>query len=872
MAGPPTADQLVVLAAPAGVLAGVRDTLQDWSALGLVGPFCWIEDPADSQSQRVQALEIVAGRATPVRLESVLASRDHARVRLCVLVPAFASAAVISTAIEDQLFTLVRSNTGSAVVDYLRCVVTRPGSGPGSSPAAREGWHNIVLSPEDSRGPGLGHQLLDNTDDPFEVGPPAAATVCGLTGLWAGMPEAPFDDLSVSPARVVRVARGFFRKLDADEVSTAVRDGVLSMAADLPKPRVGNGRAVTVEDVPLATSTMADQLWTKHTDVLRGPRIALPTTEVKRIGAGQALKMLFGFLLASIKNAPLSWYSGMVRGIASSAASLVHNTVFGRVPSAYQVVVNGRNPNGTPADWRDLELASAQINELVSNPGDRQSHAAHADLARVWRDYVNAAFTLADAGDRSPQLPAVAVGVDRGVVTKPGDCAPGPTSDFTGLPEPLAAADVLGVESARDRLVQARTDPAAGLDADRTLGALDRWAAAHQHSFAVQSGHRLGRAVTGVSAEIRSLLAALEAAGEAAQPSDELSRKQRRLAILLRVLLVVFLVVVIALVVLGVMSVIGWVAVVISVAAALGLWLGASFMTFLRSQRNVFAELNRRQVAASQAETNRVNLGHALNDLRRTTSAYGQHLAWSRVLGVVLGRPFGDRPTDDRPPMLSEETLPLGMRLGVAQPEPAVVANTNAQLRRRFFRDGWLTVPWEKIIADAPVRLGVEGIDLAEDPNRIYGERAGEGTVLSLWAGLLEAEGPGSATGDAVWGQALAGLAGTEHADGLLERVSVGPGGNLQSRAAFMSGVDAEEPAARSARIEIFDSLLFTPTARSNQHNEVTTTWRRSARAGLSQISVTVQLSEALPAYELAGLDVDEAPASVVGLPDGPVF
>ena len=52
---------LVVLVAPRGRLAGIRDALQDWSAVGLLGPVCWVEDPPEEGGGRVAATEIVAG-------------------------------------------------------------------------------------------------------------------------------------------------------------------------------------------------------------------------------------------------------------------------------------------------------------------------------------------------------------------------------------------------------------------------------------------------------------------------------------------------------------------------------------------------------------------------------------------------------------------------------------------------------------------------------------------------------------------------------------------------------------------------------------------------------------------------------------------
>jgi len=854
---------LIILAAPSGMLAGVRDVLQDWSAIGLVRSFCWVEDPPAAGPGQAVALEVENGIGTPIKLAELLPRRQSSRIRLCVLVPEFAGAAALESMVEYELAQLIRLTAGtSAHQEYLRLIVTRPDCWPGPSPVAEESWHNVIISPEDAFGPSTPHERLGPTGDPVEIGPHAAAAICGLTGLWAGIEAAPLDGRELLPAEQVRVARTFFRYLDADEVDTQVRDGVLSMAGGLPLPMVGNDRAVVVEDVLRETSHMADNLWAKHAAVLRGSRVAMPAIEVREIKGLRLVKEFFAFLGAAILGAPLGWSRALARNLASGVAGTLQRTLLGGDQSAYRVVVFGVGADGMPAGWHELGSAAGRLSELVAGPTDRVTQLAHTDLGHVWHDYVHATLTLADAGDRSSQLPPIALGVSTGVLPRAADCAPGPGSDFT-VPDALQrivgkqriqAADVLGLAAIRNRLGSARAEGVAGLSADQAHGALNSWAAQHSDSFAVQSAERLGRAVMERQEEVKALLTALAQAGEELEPDEAFRARQRRLGRWMRGLLIAVFLILVALGVVGALEVLTWGKVAICAGVAVVLWFLASLITFSQSQASFFAELHRRQVAEAQADVNRKNLGFAAIDLRRVTGAYGQHLAWSRVVGAFLVRPFGGSSAKSSRSVLSEEGLPLAVRFGVANPEPATLANTVAIVRRGTYRAGWLSKPWEQEVADAPDRLGPQGVDLRDQPSQLYSEKGGQGTLLARWVELVCREGPRAGGGDDVWRRMN--VSSSPLAQRLVERVQVSEGRQTVTRDMFMSNIDAAESGYSTRQ---FDGVLFTPEARIDEKAAVAgPPWQRSASFGLSKAAVLVEFSEGLPAYQLVAIGPNE--------------
>jgi hypothetical protein len=801
---------------------------------------------------------------------------------------------VIAAEDEDQLAMRIALARGPATVERLRCVVTRQGAvlrqAQDSRAAqdvggalAREGWHNIVISPEDAAGPGLGHRMLPATDDALAVGPPAAAVLAGLTGLWEGVPQAPLDDQAILPGQTVRVARGYYRRLDASAVQQSVRRDVFSTETGLPRPRTGSGRAATVEDVPAATAGMAQQLWNKHQSVLRGPRVQPPATTATKVGPLQAVRMLFGFIAATVRNAPMNWYRTMLNRVASKTASAVQSGVFGRNLSSYEVVVRGVRPDGTPADWRELAAATERLEDAFVDTG-QLSQPTRPDLSGVWQDYVSAALTLADAGDRGTQagLPPVTVGTDLGVIRKASDIVPGPTARLdldaperpesiegpqpakgsdpvdgpestqtsapAGRPSGLHPVDVLGTYTREQHLAGA-----GDLGGDRKLSRLRQWKSRWQHTFGTRVGARLGKAVLDTQAEVRRLAEALAQAADLSEIEEDTRRRQRRLAKLMRIFLIVFAGLEVVLFGLRWLNLIDWSVVAFAGVGILIGWLVASFILFVRNQQALFAELNRRREIGSQAEANRQNLAYATRDLRRLTEAYDQFLAWSRVLGVVLDEPFGHDAATGRQLPAGSDGLPLSVRIGAAEEEPAMVAEAVEQARRRIFTSGWLTgnphAPWLRALAEAPGRLGPRAMDLRDDPQRMFGETADPESLLLAWADDLERNGIGPTSADWYWSRIADGLSAPELSRQLIATVVVA--GQTEDWDDFAADID------RATAGQSFHPEIFGTEARVAGRQQITQNWYREDVRGLSRIAVLIQLTDGIPGFELALVEAD---------------
>ncbi len=298
---------LTVFVATPGPAEGVRDVLRDLSAAELVGSYVWIDDTrVDAPGTRIPAVETDRGVDHVVALQDLLASRHYDLVRLCVLVPSGATAVPVRLETETMFADLLSSNSGGARSVRMRVLLRRPADAHAvSAVPALAGWHNLMVAPEDSRGPGMGHESLKLTTDPIDVGRQAAPVIAGITGLWTDDDHTPFDELPVLPGSSLRVVRSFYRRLDTSHAEHRLHSELLDFDGQLPLPRDAGTAVLYVDDVPTATRQMAQALWTKHGHLLTSARIPTPRKrEPRHIRFRDALRMFGRFLAAVLTNAP----------------------------------------------------------------------------------------------------------------------------------------------------------------------------------------------------------------------------------------------------------------------------------------------------------------------------------------------------------------------------------------------------------------------------------------------------------------------------------------------------------------------------------------------------------------------------------------
>ncbi|BCI88510.1 hypothetical protein NIIDMKKI_37160 [Mycobacterium kansasii] len=388
-------------------------------------------DAPSGTASSLPATLVTDGQMSPVVLQQILTARRYDRVRLAVLVPAEAPLeARIPLAVELQVEQVVRSSAIGAPITLLRLLYTAGAAAtvPADPSLVLEGWHNLLVAPEDPSGPELAAATLDRLTDPLLVARYVAPVVAGVTGLWADIDRTPFDAAAILPGLTIRAVRAFYRQLDSADVEERLRAQLFDSTGRLPLPRADRVPVVFIDDVATATQSMARALWTKHRDVLRGPRLSVGGEGAQRISMGIALRMFLSFMGSALWRAPSAWIASALGSVSSVVATTVQNAVFGRSGSAYDVVAGAE-----PASWQDLGRSADTLGDALAEPAGGK-HLAHQDLSRLWTDFVSVALTLADGGRRSTNLEPVRVGAAVGVVRNCSDVVPSAADRFAAIP------------------------------------------------------------------------------------------------------------------------------------------------------------------------------------------------------------------------------------------------------------------------------------------------------------------------------------------------------------------------------------------------------------------------------------------------------
>ena len=852
---PPAAPQraLTVLLAPRPQTEEILSVLVDYSAVGLIGPFVWV-DAAEVGDSSTHGTLVRDGQGEPVVLQQMLTGERYDRIRIAVLVPVDVPATDrVPLAVEQAVEQTVRSSSMGAPINLLRLLFTRGDAIPTTPDLALvlEGWHNLFIAPEDSAAPGLGAVAWGRLTDPLDVAQFAAPVVAGVTGLWAGVDQGPFDTLEILPGQTVRAVRAFYRWLDTDGVEEGLRAHLFDPTGRLPLPRGGQVPVVYVEDVPTAAQSMARALWTKHRDVLRGPRIAATAGPEQAISIWAAMKMFLKFMGAAVRSAPAAWWSAVMGTVTSAVVTTVQSTVFGRTDSAFAVVADT-----TQSDWQDLGRSAETLSNAL---GGQPEHFAQQDMSGLWTDFVNGALTLADGGRRAGGLEPVQVGAAIGVVYNAADVVPSAAERFQGIPTSLAAvigvssvegADVLGAANLRDRLQRAYSDPAAGVEARNTGTELDRWQASVTKSYAWQVSSILADFMHRGRAEVADLVSQIQTLA-----------RQQAISTILKTFTWALLAVLVILIGVAAMDWVRWKFALATGGALIGLYIVVSMALFLLGQRDLFAEMNMRKSQAAELDALQANLRTALQDVGRLSTAYGQLLAWCRTLGTVLRAPFG-APPPARPPVGQLVAgLPRSTQVGVAMASTEQADNAIHGIQSRLYALGWLSKPWEDMVGEAAARLREEPTALFKQPG------VGSSSGLDQWSQAVIGGRVKPTGADALWARVehmFNDDSGTGVSDTLTRNVLVPTIGRQVPAQQFSAGITDHRPGHAAP----FDASLFTHAAVTAGRSAVAVDKVTVNRRGLGYRAVVVQASDGLPPYDFA---LFETPVAVMpGVEDEP--
>jgi hypothetical protein len=854
----PSDAALTVLVAPHQHTDELVGVLGDYSAAGLLGAFVWV-DAGDARGPATTATMVRDGRSESVVLQQVLTTKRYDRVRVAVLVPLDAPPEQrVPLAAEQFVEQVVRSTARGAGMTLLRMLLTsgRAAFSQPSSSAVVEGWHNLLIAPEDSPAPGLGAVPWGHLAEPLDLAQRAAPVVAAVAGLWAEVQQTPFDSVEILPGQTVRAVRAFYRSLDTAGVERRLRARLFDPGGRLPLPHGGQIPVLYLEDVPAATQTMARGLWTKHRDVLRGPRVGADDVATQAISIWAALKMFLSFMGGALRNAPSAWLSAVKGSVSAVLASTVQGTVFGGRESAFAVVASSQL-----ADWQDLGRSAESLNAAIGGSG-AGGHLAQQDLSALWSDFVNGALTLADGGRRAKGLEPIQVGAGIGVLANSADVVPSRADRFTAIPTSLAAvigvsdlepADVLGAADLRARLQRAYSDPAAGVEARGASTELERWQQHASKSYAWQAGSILADFLGRARTEVAQIAEQIQRAATEISIDERVRARQQAIGTILATLTWATLGVVVVLAGIAGVGVIGWKYALITAGVLLAIYILVSLALFLFAQRDLFTLMNLRKSQENRLEAMQANLQAALQDVSRLSTAYGQYLSWCRVLGPVLRAPFGPAPTGRGSAPLISDGLPRCAQVGIADPGVERADDAAHAIQRRLYALGWLSKPWQEMVAAAAGRL-------REEPEMLYrmpGFQTASG--LDQWSAAVASGQVHSTGAEALWQRVEQMFAEDNGVGTALTGAILAPAVGQQVTAdQFATGVVDHRPGQAAP----FDGSVFTDAAMTAGRSAVAIDTATLARPGLGYRATVVQASDGLAPYDFTLFEVPLAAAS----------
>lgn len=829
--------------------------LRDWAAAGQLTDFVWVRLGFGTLPDTT--FTVSGGELTVAHLPTLIASQAPQRVRLMALWSDLeGDLAGMAAATVAQAEVLRAMNIGHLIPSALN--LTREERFDAAGLLILAGFHNLLLAPDDGLGPGDPILALPADDAIPVVGQTSAHAVATLGGLLPGLPESATDEFTLPPGAAVTPVRVFTRVIDASRVEAELRQDTLSLADGYPLVHENGVSSTFIDNIDLATSTMAAHVWNSHTALLMSGRVAPRLEPVEQVGFFAAIKQFFSYLWAAVRSAPGAWVTGMVHTGKTWVADRTTAALFG-AGSRVSVVVAGvaSTTHDKMAAVRDLADALPQADG---------AHQVHHDYSPVWRDLVGGSLTLLDGATRTSALPHVDIGGLRGILRSGALVAPGPESSF-----PVPDAHVRNVtevstipvtDSLALRQLVRRcdavdpTDPRAAAFSVARNGALQWWEGVRR-TYAAKIGERLADEWEARIAEIDAYVRMIVEAQQAAASDDDLIRAQRRLSRWVRVLLIVVLALIIGTIVLGVLAIAGWLVVVGLCLIWVLVWLAGSLIAFLKGRKAVFQARHRRRQAMSHAEAAESNLRAALRDADRIADLYDLLQSWGVVLSQFVAKPLGREPQAAERLTVDAGGHAFAVQFATTDSDPLRVAGVAHTLRSLLFQPGWLSGPWTAFLASAAGDLGTKGVALRANPQALYQQRAvQEDQSLPLWAQHLAAQGANHEAGNLFWQNIIGGLR-TRHsalvAD-LMGSLRLGDG-TTPTHEKFVTALN--QPDAHPFPIGLFAPITITQDLAVPRFR-----WPGAGSAGLSEIRTVVDYGSVLSRDQLA------APAPAVSEPD----
>lgn len=842
-------------------LIGVRETLRDWQAGGLATNFVWVPVEAQDMGRYVRAQLVSGGALFPVDVRGLSGQVQYSRACVVALGAIVGNDAQVADRIDRtwQVGSYVRQvvgqDFGSSTVVPLRAVFAPEDASTRLSLTDSGGWIDLVFSPSDSKGPGVGTRPLDSSSV-TQLCTFLASQVAPVAGLWTDMPEGTVDD--VQPAHTGyrgRLTRSFYRRLDGSAVEHALRERAFETESGYPLPNHQGAPTQYMENDPLAVHQSLNGFWNKNWWLVNPQREAYVPPKPTPISAGAALKKFGLFIGSALKGSPSAFAAGLADSTKAAVAETVHSLVFGKNASEYNVVVGGVDSNGRPVGWDESVGAARRIEQELG--ADRHD----IDMSGLWKSMVTTSLTLLDYGTHDRDLPPQSP--QPSIVRNPASVAPDPENRFVlkgSVAGRLGAisvqpADGVHVEEVQKQIRDVAQDTRQHTpDADAQLQEMTDWYEASRQSFVSQVGDRIVSEFNKRKTEIANLM---ENLGKPAGEEDShhiLAETQRILSVKMRQLCGYLAAITAVMFFLAGMSWAPWWLAWTTLGVALLGGVGGAFALFTRSQAKIFQVQHEARKFTSERETNARNLKVALSEYTRLGEAYPLYLRWADIIGAFVHRPFGTRTQSHQDHQRHFDDLPINMGHAEYVVNRQAVEETVRYLRSETFYTGWTAEQFRNFISVSLERSGVFDYQLGGGMHSIFAEQStANDSVLTKLALSLRENGVDPILEGQYWQDMRQRLT-MPHMEAnrsvLLGQIQTSGSDVAQNLRDFQGTVGHEYSSATGLPETLDDELLTADAAGQNKH-ELAQDLIKRASSGFGDVCVHTQITHDLTPDDL---------------------
>lgn len=855
----------VVIAARRPVAVLARSILHDLTAQGLAKPVRIVDLDSLGERPEVPCIVLDADGSRPDALQQDLSRQRPGRMRLAVVGVVDDEESCVTQQQAVRVLDAVQGTMTSAPVTLLSVTAGAPGAQWQARSLVMLGWHNLAVSPEQSRAPGAPSVALQHSPSDPRWAMLVVGTLTGLLGLWPGQRQGPFDDRQPPSGPLITPLRAFSRSLSSGAVQEALGERLITVSERYPTPRFDAGFAVTVDDEVSRAVDMGEALLNKYADTA-WPRKRVPTPAPKPqdVGLGKALSGFLGFVGDSLRRAPSRLAAAVDREASRFAAKTAQQAIFGGSDSGYAVVVRGVRADGSFASWAEYEDSIESV--IRRSTGSSNELPAVERRPQLWHDFVGAGLTLLDAGNRDPELGPWTQGTQRAIIPTTDRVAPDPRGTFT-LPASLAAflpgweiapGDDIAVGRLFDRFDHLmRTQPHLGPVISGERNRLRTWAEEARRSYAGHVGRRIGDGHRAVIAEVGELNDKVDRLLQRPRETRDVRGLEDELGTKVAVMSAVSASIAVILVVLTVLGALPWWGLLLGLVGVAAGWMTGGAIIHVKAQARVYAVLHAMHRANTELEDALRHRMEALEDLRRISQVYRQYLDWSRVLGAFVHAPHGNAQHSDQREVHVGQGLPLNIAIGVADTDQEAVDEVAHRWRGDLFPVGWLSEPWREFVESRPPELGALRHQLVNDDSLLARDPLIDGEyALSHWSRVMAehaaTRGMEGRFRDAIVRLTMSDAPARER---LLGRVVVRDAatGHRQvgTREAFVAGLDAA-----AGERDVFQPGMFASDATVLDVRSVKEAVRQDESQGLDDALIVMQVGRALTVDQLAGTHV----------------